>query len=268
MNETELLFTDILNCQRHQLYSERDTLLNREKINFIRRALNRRIKAEPIQYILGETEFMGLAFRVNKHVFIPRPETEILVEAAVKIATHLPSYPATQLRILDIGTGSGCIAISLAKFLKNVRIVATDISNEALETAKQNAILNNVEISFLQSDLFASCELQFASYNIIVSNPPYVPSAEIELLQPELKYEPRIALDGGKDGLSSYGRIIKESASYLKPDGLLIMEIGYAQRQEIEKMIKKSNDFEVREIVKDYNKIDRVIVAKRKRRNG
>jgi len=269
MNETELLFTDILNCQRHHLYLERDLLLNREQRNFIRRALHKRIKAEPIQYILGKAEFMGLVFRVNRHVFIPRPETEILVDIAVKFVSSLKPQ-VSKVSILDIGTGSGCIAVSLVKCLPQVEVEATDISPQALEIARLNARLNKVgeRIKFTVSDLFNSCDLRPATCDLIVSNPPYIPTPEIENLEPEVRYEPRLALDAGKDGLDFYRRIINESPSYLKPDGLLIMEMGYAQRQEIEKMIKKSNDFEVREIVKDYNKIDRVIVAKRKRRNG
>jgi release factor glutamine methyltransferase len=258
MNEIELLFTETLNCDRVPLYLNRRIILSKDKCGFIALALKRRINREPIQYILGKTEFMGLEFKVNRDVFIPRPETEILVEKVINIVR---SSEFGVHSLLDIGTGSGCIAISLAKFLKDVKITATDIANEALEVAKQNALLNKVEINFLQSNLFSNSELRTKNYELIVSNPPYVSTSEISELQPEIQYEPRIALDGGEEGLDFYRHLIAQSPCYLKRNGFLIMEMGYNQRNAIENIFQKSECFEIIEVVKDYNDIERVIVA-------
>ncbi|PIP19956.1 MAG: peptide chain release factor N(5)-glutamine methyltransferase [Candidatus Omnitrophica bacterium CG08_land_8_20_14_0_20_41_16] len=282
MNEAELLFTQALGCDRAALYFNKRGSLNSRQAAFVSTALKRRIKGEPIQYILGKTEFMGLEFKVNKDVLIPRPETEILVETAIKIVRKFVAlakggqttalWPASsqvrKLRILDIGTGSGCIAISLAKFLPEASITATDISDKALETAKENAKFNNVEdkIVFLRSDLFESLAICDMRYAICVCNPPYIAAGEIDNLQPEIKYEPRIALDGGKDGLGFYRRIIKEAPDYLRDNGILIMEIGFGQAQAIGDIFRESGNFKILEIVKDYNNIDRVITAKRGRK--
>jgi len=159
MNETELLFTEVLNCDRLFLYQHRSSCVDKAKSFLIASVLKRRIKGEPIQYILGKTEFMGLEFKVNRNVFIPRPETEILVEAALRIVSCVMCHVSC-VNILDLGTGSGCIAVSLAKFLPQAHITAIDISENALEIAKQNALLNNVKINFLHSNLFTSYELR------------------------------------------------------------------------------------------------------------
>lgn len=260
MNEAELLFTQILSCSRAELHLDRGRRLKQEEASFLACALKRRFYGEPVQYILGKTAFMGFEFRVTADVFIPRPETEILVETAIRYSCQLS---VVSCRILDIGTGSGCIAISLAKFLPSARITATDISEKALQIARQNALLNNVEINFFRSDLFSNHELRTINYELIVSNPPYIPSADIEKLQPELNYEPRIALDGGSDGLDFYRRIVLKAPDYLNKDGFLIMEIGFNQCSPIKAMLCFGG-FEVIEVVKDYSKIDRVIVAQKK----
>lgn len=258
MNETELLFTDVLNCDRLSLYLNRDTVLDKNKSILLSSILKRRILGEPIQYILGKVEFMGLEFKVNKDVFIPRPETEILVEIAINIVKLLSCQT---VKLLDIGTGSGNIAVSLAKFLPRARIYATEISKQALEVAKDNAKSNNVEINFIQSDLFNNYELRTNNYELIISNPPYIATSEIELLQPEIRYEPRIALDGDKDGLDFFRRIIKEAPKYLKENGFLIMEMGFNQAESVKNIFQNSPGFEIIEVVKDYNNIERVIVA-------
>ncbi|MFA5411096.1 MAG: peptide chain release factor N(5)-glutamine methyltransferase [Candidatus Omnitrophota bacterium] len=262
MNESELLFCEILGCDRASLYRKHSLSLDKDKSALISSALKRRISSEPIQYILGKTEFMGLEFKLSPGVFIPRPETEILVEAAMDIVHN---SQRTVQNILDLGTGSGCIAVSLAKLMKNVRVVAADISKEALEIAEQNARLNNVEIGLFQSDLFASRELRARDYELIISNPPYIPSAEIDDLQPEIRYEPRRALDGGKDGLDFYRRIINAAGRHLKIGGFLIMEMGFNQKSAIKNIFQNSGNFEIIKIVKDYNNIDRVIVTGRVR---
>jgi release factor glutamine methyltransferase len=286
MTESELLFTELLNCSRDKLYLDKDYTLTPREVCLTVDTLKRRLEGEPIQYILGRVEFMGLEFMVVPDVFIPRPETEILVETAIRFMQDIRSrkQEAGGRKILDVGTGSGCIAINLAKFLRDAKIYATDISKEALEIAKKNALLNNVEISFFRGNLFTSypecCyskKLCFGipkrhkdirdepgarSYELIISNPPYIPTAEIENLGPELSYEPRIALDGGEDGLDFYRRLIKESSTYLKRNGFLILEIGFNQCSAIKKLFNSVGKFEIIEVVKDYNSIDRIIVAR------
>ncbi len=261
MNETELLFTEVLNCSREKLYLDRKRILTQEESRFLAFAIKRRIKGEPLQYILGKTEFMGLEFKLKPPVFIPRPETEILVETTINIVKLLNCHI---VKLLDIGTGSGNIAISLAKSFPSAEVVATDISKEALEVARKNALLNNVKINFLESDLFSNTELSSKKYDLIVSNPPYIPRFEIENLEAELNYESRIALDGGIDGLDFYRRIIKESSGCLKNDGFLILEIGFNQCQTIKELFKSVEEFKITKVVKDYNDIDRVIVVRLK----
>jgi release factor glutamine methyltransferase len=209
--------------------------------------LKRRITGEPIQYILGRTEFMGLEFKVNHDVFIPRPETEVLVETVMRFSRVSP----TETSILDLGTGSGCIAVSLAKFLPNAKIDAVDISKEALKIAKENAGLNEVKINFSHSDLFTGLESQKKTYDIIVSNPPYIRTSDIASLQPEVRCEPRLALDGGEDGLDFYRRIIDDALYYLRKGAFLIMELGLGQSKTVKNIFQKQNNFEIMDIVKD-----------------
>lgn len=264
MTEIEQTLTSILNCSRTELYLERFSLDDKKLYQLFSTIYQRRALSRPLQYILGYTEFMGLNFKIKEGVFIPRPETEILVETAIKYVTKLQNHKVTKLNILDIGTGSGCIAVSLAKFIPLAKIIATDYSVKALEIAKDNAKLNKVsdKITFIRSDLFTSYKVRVTSYDIIVSNPPYIPAREIGLLQPEIRYEPRIALDGGEDGLEFYKRIFKESHSYLKENGYLIMEVGFGQAKTIKDIASSSVRFKVLETIKDYSDIERVIVFK------
>ena len=258
MTETELVFTQVLNCNRASLYLNKGRVLNRKESALISAVLKRRIKGQPLQYILGQTEFMGLKFKLTPDVFIPRPETEILVETAMSIV-HSSQF--TVHSILDIGVGSGCVAISLAKSLKNVDVYGIDISKEALKVAEQNALLNKVKINFMQSDLFLNQQLRTINYELIISNPPYIPSADIENLQPELHYEPSVSLDGGRDGLDFYRKIISSAPNYLSADGFLVMEMGFNQAQTVKELFYSSKKFDIIKVVKDYQGIDRVIVA-------
>ena len=293
MTESEMIFTQVLGCDRVSLYLEKDKKLTPNQAMLVSSSLERRAKGEPLQYILGKTEFMGLEFKVDKNVLIPRPETEILVETALlylgtpltsklrvspnkgllKTGDTLPigSKGVPRLdsrvspRVLDLCTGSGCIAISIAKKFPGVDILAVDISEAALRIAQENAELNNVKVKFIRAQLFKGLS---ETYDLIVCNPPYVPRGQINSLQPELKYEPIIALDGGSDGLEFYREIIKEAPGYLKDDGILIMEMGFGQRESIENILNQSNSFSLIEIIKDYNNIERVIVVKKGRING
>lgn len=272
MNEAELLFSGILNCDRLSLYLNKGSFIGKDKCALISSAMQRRISGEPVQYILGKSEFMGLEFKVTPDVLIPRSETEILVETVLEFSRRYASG-GEPLKIMDLGTGSGNIAVSLAKLLSGldvVSITATDISKKAIEVARYNALLNNVvdKISFIQSDLFTNDELAVSSYDIIVSNPPYISDLEIDNLQAEVRHEPRIALDGGRDGLDYYRRIVNHAPYYLEEGGLLIMEIGYNQKDAVENIFKAAGGFRISEVIPDYNSIDRVIVAEKRRKNG
>ncbi|MBP7216685.1 MAG: peptide chain release factor N(5)-glutamine methyltransferase [Candidatus Omnitrophica bacterium] len=263
MREAELLFTDCLDCSRSSLYSEPDTALTKEQAQRIALALRRRIAGEPIHYILGAVEFFGLRFKVTPDVLIPRPETEILVESALRFAPHI-SCRASGYNVLDIGTGSGCIAIALAKHLPFASICACDISEPALKIACENASAHGVErqIDFVHHDCQALRLPLAAPYDMIVSNPPYIPSDTIATLQIEVRQEPRIALDGGKDGLDFYRAILKRAPLLLKRDGFLIMEIGCGQASGVSELIAQQESLRLCEIVKDYNQIDRIMVVK------
>jgi len=269
VNEAEVLFTELLACDRVFLYQNRALTLDREKCAFVAGVLRKRMRGEPLQYILGNAEFMGLEFKVNPAVLIPRPETEILVEAAVKQFSVLNRKPSV-IEILDIGTGSGCIAISLAKNLANAKIDAIDVSEEALAVARENAALNRVEVNFFQADLFnrradtpGFSPRRFMTYDLIISNPPYIPTAEIDRLQPEIAHEPRIALDGGGDGLIFYSKIIEVSKKHLKNNGFLMLEIGFGQAEMIKNILQNSGIFMKTEIIKDYQGLERVIITRK-----
>lgn len=213
----------------------------------------------PIQYVMGKTEFCGLDFIVDENVLIPRPETELLVETVMEIAGLLGAR-AEMLDILDLCTGSGNIAISLTKRLTDCRMIASDISRDALEVAMRNSVHNGVcgRIKFVNGDLFSGIEGQF---DIIVSNPPYIAKHEFPALQEEVLREPRMALDGGEDGLDFYKRIVAGLPEYLKRGGAVVMEIGYGQRDALADIIGKSGPFKLSGVKKDHNGIDRVVIA-------
>ncbi|MCX5705246.1 MAG: peptide chain release factor N(5)-glutamine methyltransferase [Candidatus Omnitrophica bacterium] len=267
MNEAELLFTELLDCDRLTLYQNRDKALDRDLARFVALVLKRRSEGEALQYILGKAHFMGREFKVDSRVLIPRPETELLVEAALGYITKAQIGKDKSLEVLELGTGSGCIAVTLALSLENISLTATDISDDALSVARENAFINKVssKINFIQSDLFYLCN---RVYDVIISNPPYVKSLTIDSLQPEVRYEPRIALDAGRDGLLFFRRIIQESSHCMAKDGLLILEIGIDQLEPIRNLFETARDFEIIHVVTDYNQIERIIVAKRIGKNG
>jgi release factor glutamine methyltransferase len=214
----------------------------------------------PLQYIIGKEKFFGMDFIVNEGVFIPRPETEILVQTAIEVIESARAVKGA-LRILDLCTGSGCIAISLTKNAQECKILASDISEEALVVARENASINGVSdrISFIKSDLFKDIKGKF---DIIVSNPPYVARHEFDTLQKEVLKEPRIALDGGNDGLDFYRNIFREAPAYLNDGGHLIAEIGYGQRQGVRDIIEGIKGFQLIDVREDQYSIDRVIKAR------
>jgi release factor glutamine methyltransferase len=263
MSELELIFCHILNCKRSHLYLEPYALDEKglEEFSYI---AEKRARGEPLQYILGQTEFMGLNFRVTQGVFIPRPETEILSEEALEI---IESSGLKRLSVLDLCTGCGNIAVSLAKLSAKARVIAVDISGPALEIAKSNAKLNSVQnkIKFIQADIFqpSTFSPRLPAFDLIVSNPPYVPASSLRCLPLEVQFEPKEAIDGGPQGLDFYPRIVELSISILKPGGYLLMELGEGQREAVKGFLKDTGRFNWIRVRKDYQGIDRVIIAKK-----
>lgn len=213
---------------------------------------DRRAAREPLQYILGETEFMGLTFHVEPGVLIPRADTEILVEKAL-------AWMKPGARVLDIGTGSGAIAVSLAKLGRQAQVTAVDVSDRALEIARRNAERNGAAVEFVKSDCFSA--LKGRKYDMIVSNPPYISEDEMRVLMPEVTREPELALFGGADGLDFYRRISREAPEYLNEGGCLLFEIGWLQKDAVSALVKAhiGEPFALR----DYGQNWRVVGAKK-----
>jgi release factor glutamine methyltransferase len=259
--EAGVMLCSVLKCDRAYIYTHHNRVLNvGEQMEFFNMV---KVRAEgmPVQYITGHQEFMSLDFTVVQGVLIPRQDTEMLVEFVIEHAKSLSSENEP-IRILDIGTGSGCIAISLAHYIEGSFVKALDISEEAIEVASLNALRLGVadRVQFEKCDVFSGFEYKCSrqKYDIIVSNPPYIPNSDISGLQREVRdYEPFIALDGGRDGLDFY-RIIVHSTSYcLKPFGLLAFEVGLGQAEAVAKLMR--NNFHSIQIVKDLSKIERVV---------
>ena len=232
-----VLLQFVLKCDRNKFVLIQGNTIDEGIIEQYKQLINKIIEGIPLQYITNNQEFYSLDFYVDENVLIPQPDTEILVEEVLKIAKDNNAK-----QILDICTGSGCIGISLAKNLKNVKITLSDVSQRALEIAKKNARNNNVmeNIEIIKSNMFENIK---EKYDIIVSNPPYIETNTIETLSSQVKNEPYLALDGGKDGLKFYKILIEEAPKYLKDDGYLCMEIGYNQKDSIIKLLQGMNIF-------------------------
>lgn len=269
------LLEEKLNLQRVDIVMQPDYLIADANLSELKIILKRLQKEEPIQYILGNTEFYGLPFKVNKNTLIPRPETEELVEWIIKEVKELQSNEIAKLdayiipkkneekslSIIDIGTGTGCIPISLAKNLNNVKISAVDVSSEALKVAQQNATLNTVDVSFLEMDILETKELP-QQYNLIVSNPPYVRELEkTEISNNVLENEPHLALFVKDDNpLIFYSKIADLAKSHLKKDGLLFFEINQYLGKETIEMLKQKG-FKTIKLKKDLFGNDRMVKA-------
>lgn len=243
---------------KFELVIHHDMKVSEKQINEFEIGLEKIKNNVPIQYVTNHQEFMKLDFYVDENVLIPQPDTEILVEEVIKYA-DLASTKSEPLRILDLCTGSGAIAISLAKHIDNCEITATDISNKAIQIAKLNAEKNLVhrKITFIESDMFDS--IPEKKYDIIVSNPPYIETDVINTLSKEVQKEPHLALDGGDDGLKFYRLIIKQAKNYLSSNGKVFFEIGYNQKEAIFNLIQNSEYFENPICIKDLSGNDRVI---------
>lgn len=256
--DTEYIFSHVLNVNRTLLSIQLSKEITPVQLETIKKMLIQRGKhRKPLQQILGEWEFYGYIFKVNENVLIPRSDTENLVENC----KHL-LLDREEVAILDVGTGSGAIAITLAKELKKSKVTALDISTEALVVANENKVLNNAEnVTFLLSDVFSALENSVDKYDLIVSNPPYIPLNEYDELMVEVKqYEPRGALTDGGDGYYFYEKISKEAGKFLKDGGYLAFEVGYNQALKVSEFMEK-NGFKNINIIKDYCGIDRVVIG-------
>jgi release factor glutamine methyltransferase len=256
----ELLLAHALDLQRIQLYLHFDKPLTPEELQQFRSLYERRLKREPLQYIIGSTSFMGLHFAVDARVLIPRPETETLIEQVMLVCQQYSDN--APIHILEVGTGSGNIAVSIAKYVKHAHITTIDISKEALFVAEENARIHSVEsqIQFLRVDVFDRTEELFRKqFDILVSNPPYVPRDEWEQLQTEVRdFEPSTAVTDGRDGFKFFHRIIEIIPDILKPGGCILLEVGFQQAEKVARELKVSGIDQI-QITNDLQGIPRVV---------
>lgn len=258
--KVKMILSDTLNKEKEYLLVHDQDELDEDILKVFDERLNKLISGKPIQYILNKQDFMGLHFYVDENVLIPQPDTENLVEEVIKISEIL-KMGKEQLKVLDMCTGSGAIAVSLSKYIDKALIYASDISINALDVAKKNAKSNSLDITFIHSDLFNDIEIS-NQFDIIVSNPPYIETEVIKSLSKEVQEEPIIALDGGKDGLDFYREIIKCAKEYLIKDGYLALEIGYDQKDSVIKLLQ-DNDYKNIYSKKDLSGNDRVVVGQK-----
>jgi release factor glutamine methyltransferase len=253
--DAEVLLAQVLKTERIELYLSPKRYLSPLESQSFMRWIQRRGEREPLQYITGTQEFMSLNFAVTPAVLIPRQDTEVLVEQSLEWASHQPK----SLRILDLCTGSGAIAVSLAYYLPKAEVWAVDISPAALQVAKLNAEKHLVNVSFLQGDLAQPVTRQ--SFHLVTANPPYIPATEIAKLSPEVGgAEPKLALDGGADGLDFYRRLAGELPAVLQAGSRVMLEIGWNQGQEVKEILLQAGYSEVR-VVQDLGGRDRVVSA-------
>jgi release factor glutamine methyltransferase len=278
--QVELLLAHLLKMPRMKLYLNFDRVLSPVETDALRELVKRRGQREPLQHIVGSTSFCGYEIAVNRHALVPRPETELLAELGWKFLSTINHQPSTAL---DFGTGSGCIAIALAAKCPGAKIFAADISADALALAKENAAKNNFaeRVEFLQGDGFAALKNGWGErprepqsndqdgspgvsphqFDLLISNPPYIASAEIETLDPEVKdFDPRAALDGGADGLDFYRKLAAEAKPFLKSDGKIMLEFGDGQADAI-KAIFENEKWIVEAVQEDYSQRARILIA-------
>ena len=261
--DAEVLLADVRKCQRIMLYTAYDEIATDEIRATFRDLVRRRAEGEPVAYLVGYREFFSLDFEVNDSVLVPRPETEYIVTTLIDLAKeNAPQMPSP--RILDIGTGSGVLAICAAKHIGSASIVATDISPQALQVAQANAEKHNVtdRIEFVESDVFPNLPSN-QSFDFIVSNPPYIATGDAAVESNVVKHEPRMALFAGEDGLDVIRRIVAESAQRLNDSGYLIMEIGETQSASVTDLTRAAGNFSEPSLIKDQAGHPRVIVSQR-----
>lgn len=256
--KVKLLLSNILGVPKEYLLIHDEEEISEDKVKEFLLKIERLKKNEPIQYIINSQEFMGFNFYVDKNVLIPQPDTEILVEEVIEIAQKINE---SKIKILDMCTGSGAIAVSLSRLIENAEITASDISEAALKVAIKNSIENKTKIDFIKSDLFENFPKE-RKFDIIVTNPPYIKSNIINTLSDEVKNEPILALDGGEDGLIFYKKIAENAKEFLKANGHIAFEIGYDQKKEVEKILKE-NGYKNIYSKKDLGGNDRIVVAQK-----
>ncbi len=257
--DAELLVAHALQVERVALYLDLDRPLSEEERAAVRALVIRRREREPVAYILGYKDFYGRRFAVDRHVLVPRPDTETLAEVGLSLIT------SDSMRVLDVGTGSGILAVTLAAAKETVRVDAVDVSAAALEIAKINAKAHGVEprIEFFESDGFAALA-PARRYDVIVSNPPYIPEGDIDALQAEVsKHEPRAALSGGTDGLDFFGSLLRESGKWLVPGGQLLLEVGQSQAKAVIGLAEAEGGWEPGVTHADLNRVPRVVQFRR-----
>lgn len=262
--DAEVILAHLLNCQRIDFIIKPREIIEESIEKQYQQKIKERSQGKPVQYIIGQQEFMGLNFQVTPAVLIPRPDTEILVERAIEEAENMHR----PLNIVDIGTGSGAITLSLAHFIQGCHVHSVDISKEASEIAQENARNLCVEekVTFYIGDIFSPLgpELQ-KSVDLLISNPPYIPREEINHLQREVRlFEPHLALDGGEDGLDFYRRLIQEGKKFLSSQGKMIFEVGHDQAEDVVQIMKEEDYFKRIEIKKDLAGIKRVVLGEAK----
>ena len=285
----KILIEYVFKISKEKLILKYKDEINDKKVEEFRKLLKKLENGIPIQYIINNQEFMGLNFYVDENVLIPQPDTEILVEEVIKYCNELRNNESEDketnkdykeniekepiinkedkninkktINILDLCTGSGIIGISIYKYLENVEIYASDISQKALNIAEKNTNLNNAKINFINSDMFENIHIK--DFDIIVSNPPYIESKVIESLSKEVQNEPKLALDGGEDGLKFYRCILENAKDYLRKNGAIFLEIGYDQKEKIEEILKSYKIYKETKCIKDFGGNNRVIIIKR-----
>lgn len=263
----EILLAHKLNVDRVTLYLNFDQPLTENELTGYRTLIKRRLQREPVQYIIGIQEFWSLEFVVTPQVLIPRHETELLVEQAIERLKAFPAVENHTPRILDLGTGCGAIAISLAKEVQQTKIWATDISAGALKLARLNAEKHGVtdKIRFIQGNLWEPLLDQGVTFDIILSNPPYIASEEFKGLSPEVRdYEPRLALDGREDGMTYIQTIILEAPAFMNPGGWIMLEMAPGQTGKALELIGEIKEYGEKTRIKDYSRLYRVVMAQRK----
>ncbi len=259
----ELLLAHVLGIERIDLYARFDQPLTAEELAKFKQLIKRRLKREPVGYILGHKDFWDITVAVDPNVLIPRPETELLVESALDLIPE--NTEARKLRILDLGTGSGAVILSLAAARPGHLFYASDADPPALAVARQNVLSNQLadRVDFFAGSWFAPIHPEI-KFDLIVSNPPYIPAAEISGLAPEIcNYEPVLALDGGADGLRAIRHIIETAPAYLRPEGRLLLEFGNGHAEKLQGLIEAVKGIQLFQVIKDYSGYDRVVVAGR-----
>jgi release factor glutamine methyltransferase len=260
--EASSLLEHVIDRDRTFIITHAEHLISAEQLESFRESVSRRAKGEPLQYITGRQAFYGFEFEVTKDVLIPRPETELLVEAAV----NLVGASTEGLFICDVGTGSGCVAIALLRELPSAQAIGVDISAAAIQVAERNAALHSVSerLNFIVSDCLAALPNHEAKFDFIVSNPPYVNGSAWDGLQREVRnHEPRIALTPGADGLAVIKRLLSESPDFLKPNGYLLMEIGFDQGSAVQSLID-GDVWKLLDIHQDLQSIPRIVALQKR----